>query len=102
MSKKLKLSSPCAAKVWMSHGDEAIRLPDGFQSVATSEQVLIRSLLLKSSGRSPCALTCRRTKQCCLTHEQQTGDSAGCTCRLWFALLDLQATDGLHIAYWLV
>ena len=27
-------------QVWMSHGDEAIRLPDGFISVATSEQVL--------------------------------------------------------------
>ena len=26
-------------QVWMSHGDEAIRLPDGFISVATSEQV---------------------------------------------------------------
>jgi len=25
----------------MSHGDEAVRLPDGFQSVATSEQVLL-------------------------------------------------------------
>jgi len=28
-------------QVWMSHGDEAVRLPDGFQSVATSEQVLL-------------------------------------------------------------
>ncbi len=25
--------------VWMSHGDEAVRLPDGFQTVAKSEQV---------------------------------------------------------------
>ena len=32
----------CEAQVWMSHGDEAVRLPDGFQSVATSEQVLLR------------------------------------------------------------
>ena len=26
-------------QVWMSHGDEAVRLPEGFTSVATSEQV---------------------------------------------------------------
>ena len=26
-------------QVWMSHGDEAVRLPAGFTSVATSEQV---------------------------------------------------------------
>ena len=25
-------------QVWMSHGDEVIKLPEGFQSVATSEQ----------------------------------------------------------------
>jgi GMP synthase (glutamine-hydrolysing) len=24
--------------VWMSHGDKAVRLPDGFQAVATSEK----------------------------------------------------------------
>jgi GMP synthase (glutamine-hydrolysing) len=26
-------------QVWMSHGDEAVRLPAGFAAVATSEQV---------------------------------------------------------------
>jgi GMP synthase (glutamine-hydrolysing) len=26
-------------QVWMSHGDEAVRLPEGFEPVATSEQV---------------------------------------------------------------
>ena len=26
-------------QVWMSHGDEAHQLPEGFESVATSEQV---------------------------------------------------------------
>ena len=26
-------------EVWMSHGDEASQLPDGFEAVATSEQV---------------------------------------------------------------
>lgn len=26
-------------QVWMSHGDEVTRLPDGFQAVATSDQV---------------------------------------------------------------
>ena len=26
-------------QVWMSHGDEVIRLPEGFRSVATSDQV---------------------------------------------------------------
>ena len=25
--------------VWMSHGDKAVRLPEGFQAVATSERV---------------------------------------------------------------
>ena len=34
-------------QVWMSHGDEAVRLPEGFTSVATSEQV---------SGLEPVAL----------------------------------------------
>lgn len=28
-----------AQMVWMSHGDKATRLPDGFQAVATSEKV---------------------------------------------------------------
>jgi GMP synthase (glutamine-hydrolysing) len=28
-----------AQQVWMSHGDKAVRLPDGFQPVATSEKV---------------------------------------------------------------
>ncbi len=28
-----------AQMVWMSHGDKAVRLPDGFQAVATSEKV---------------------------------------------------------------
>ena len=27
-----------AQMVWMSHGDKAVRLPDGFEPVATSEQ----------------------------------------------------------------
>ena len=33
-------------QVWMSHGDEAVRLPEGFTSVATSEQVSGHSSLL--------------------------------------------------------
>ena len=28
-----------AQMVWMSHGDKAVRLPDGFEAVATSEKV---------------------------------------------------------------
>ena len=28
-----------AQQVWMSHGDKAVQLPDGFQPVATSEKV---------------------------------------------------------------
>jgi GMP synthase (glutamine-hydrolysing) len=30
---------PESVNVWMSHGDEAVKLPDGFTAVARSEQV---------------------------------------------------------------
>ena len=36
---KAALAATGREQVWMSHGDEAIRLPTGFEAVATSEQV---------------------------------------------------------------
>lgn len=49
--------------VWMSHGDEVIKLPPGFQSIATSEQVTA----------VPAAAACMSVGEA--QHEQQTSTS---------------------------
>ena len=47
-----------AQNVWMSHGDKAAELPEGFQPVATSEKVHICT--------SRMVLPCVKCRQCCV------------------------------------
>ena len=38
-SKLFSYETDHTQSVWMSHGDEVVKLPEGFKAVATSEQV---------------------------------------------------------------
>lgn len=43
-SKLFEYTQQKTVNVWMSHGDEAVKLPDGFTAVAKSHQVRARAL----------------------------------------------------------